>query len=88
MPKPTKPNSDLVAELTNIEAKLRYREDEICALKKELSAAKKVADSDRALLANGLRLALANEALRVEVAALRKRAAKAAADEKAVEAST
>jgi hypothetical protein len=45
------------------------------ALKKELAECKAAAVSDRALLAGGLRLALANEALEIENALLRRNAA-------------
>jgi hypothetical protein len=57
------------------------------ALKKELFDCRTAANSDRPLLASGLRLALANEALQGEVAALRKDASKQASDQKAKQSS-
>lgn len=70
--------SEVIPELINCAAKLRNSEDRNCALRKELSEHKNAAASDRLLLASGLRLALANEALRVEIAVLRKAAAERA----------
>jgi hypothetical protein len=49
-----------------------HTEDQYRAISKELSACKGVAESDRLLLDNGLRLALKNEALQLENTELRK----------------
>ena len=54
-----------------IATQLEYANDQISALKKELAAYKEAAVSDHALLASGLRLAFANEALEAEKGLLR-----------------
>jgi hypothetical protein len=79
--------SELKTELIDCAIVLGHCEEDNAALKKELSQCKNAANSDDLLLASGLRLALANEALKVEVAVLRKDLAKQATDQKTGKAS-
>jgi predicted RNase H-like nuclease (RuvC/YqgF family) len=68
---------------SNLKKRLSALKKQLFDLKKELSEYKNAADSDDPLLASGLRLALANEALKIEIAELRKDAAKLAPHQKA-----
>lgn len=67
-----KQSAEAMAENKNCADELRRAKSDNSTLKKELSTAKQTVESDARLLAQGLRLALANEALRVEVGLLRK----------------
>ncbi len=79
--------SKVLAEPVDNATELEQCEDRNSAIKKELSECRSAANSYRPLLASGLRLALANEALQGEVAALRKDASMQASDQKAKQSS-
>ena len=73
-----KPVSGVTGDRTDRAAELGRSKDQNSVLKKELADCREAADADTALLASGLRLVFANEALEVENKLLRQDATKGA----------
>jgi len=86
-PRQEKSISEVAPESVDSTTELERSEDRNSALRKELSECRSAANLSQTLLASGLRLAFANEALQGEVAALRKDASTQASGQKSKQSS-